>query len=83
MCLLGRAALPDPDTLRDRLRRMGDSTTGQTELVRLGQVRDILNARLLRPDGHETYTLDADATLVEIEHFNKELKTGLGMDSMP
>lgn len=83
MRLLGRAALPDPDTLGDWRRRMGDPTTGHAWLVGLGQVRDILNARLLRPNGHETYTLDADTTLVEAEHFNKELKTGLGMEQMP
>jgi len=64
MRLLGREALPDPDTLGDWLRRMGDSRTGQAGLVGLGQVRDILNARLLRRDGHETYTVDVDATLV-------------------
>lgn len=61
---LKREALPDPDTLGDWLRRMGDPQTGQAELVGLGQVRDGLNARLLRRDGHETYTLDVDATLV-------------------
>ena len=65
--LLDRAALPDPDTLGDWLRRMGDPPTGQAGLVGLGQVRDVLNARLLRRDGHETYTLDVDATLIEGE----------------
>ncbi|MDN5941060.1 MAG: IS1380 family transposase [Nitrospira sp.] len=65
--LLDRAALPDPDTLGDWRRRMGDPQTGQAGLVGLGQVRDRLNARLLRRDGHETYTLEADATLVEAE----------------
>ena len=64
MRLLGREALPDPDTVGDWLRRMGDPQTGQAGLVGLGQVRDALTARLLRRDGHETYTLDADATLV-------------------
>lgn len=64
MRLLDRAALPDPDTLGDWLRRMGDPQTGHAGLVGLGQVRDALNARLLRRDGHTTYTLDADATLV-------------------
>lgn len=64
MRLLDREALPDPDTLGDWLRRMGDPQTGQAGLVGLGQVRDTLTARLLRRDGHETYTLDADATLV-------------------
>lgn len=62
--LLDRAGIPDPDTVGDWLRRMGDPQTGQAGLVGLGQVRDALTARLLRRDGHETYTLDADATLV-------------------
>ena len=62
--LLSREIIPDPDTVGDWLRRMGDPTTGQAGLVGLGQVRDALTARLLRRDGHETYTLDADATLV-------------------
>ena len=61
--LLGRDVIPDPDTVGDWLRRMG-AQTGQAGLVGLGQVRDALNARLLRRDGHTTYTLDADATLV-------------------
>lgn len=63
--LLDRAALPDPDTLGDWLRRMGDPQTEYAGLVGLGQVRDTVNARLLRRDGHETYTLDVDATLIE------------------
>ena len=62
--LLSRAVIPDPDTVGDWLRRMGDPQTGQAGLVGLGQVRDALTARLLRRDGHTTYTLDADATLV-------------------
>ena len=61
---LSREIIPDPDTVGDLLRRMGDPTTGQAGLVGLGQVRDALTARRLRRDGHETYTLDADATLV-------------------
>jgi Transposase DDE domain group 1 len=70
MRLLDRAALPDPDTLGDWLRRMGDPQMGHAGLVGLGQVRDVLNARLLRRDGHETYTLDVDATLIEGEKRN-------------
>jgi len=62
--LLGREVVPDPDTVGDWLRRMGDPQTGHAGLVGLGQVRDALTAQLLRRDGHETYTLDADATLV-------------------
>jgi len=65
--LLDRAARPDPDTLGDWLRRMGDPTTRQAGLVGLGQVRDVLKARLLRRDGHETSTWDVDATLIEGE----------------
>jgi hypothetical protein len=65
--LLDRASIPDPDTLGDWLRRMGDPQTGQVGLVGLGRVRDALTARLLRRDGHMTYTLDADATLIEGE----------------
>ena len=65
--LLNRAVLPDPDTLGDGLRRMGDPQTGQAGLVGLGQVRDTVNARLLRRDGHETSTVDVDATLIEGE----------------
>ena len=65
--LLDRAALPDPDTLGDWLRRMGAPQTEHAGLVGLGQVRDVLTARLLRRDGHEAYTLDVDATLIEGE----------------
>ena len=71
MRLLDRAALPDPDTLGDWLRRMGDPQTGQAGLLGLGQVRDVLTARILRRDGPKTYTLDVDATLVE-----GEMRTG-------
>jgi hypothetical protein len=67
MRLLDRAARPDPDTLGDWLRRMGDPQTGQAGLFGLGQVRDVLTARILRRDGHKIYTLDVDATLVEGE----------------
>ena len=65
--LLGREVVPDPDTVGDWLRRMGDPQTGQAGLIGLGQVRDALTARLLRRNGHETYTLDVDATLIEGE----------------
>jgi hypothetical protein len=67
MALLQREALPDPDTVGDWLRRMGDPTTGQAGLQGLGQVRDVLTARLLRRDGITSYTLDVDATLIEAE----------------
>jgi hypothetical protein len=65
--LLGQAVVPDPDTVGDWLRRMGDPQTEQAGLVGLGQVRDVLTARILRRDGHEAYTLDVDATLIEGE----------------
>jgi len=64
MRLLDRETLPDPDTLGDWLRRMGDPQTGHAGLVGLGRVRDALNARLLRRDGVAEYTLDVDATFV-------------------
>ena len=67
LTLLGHDALPDPDTVGDWLRRMGDPQTGQAGLEGLGRVRDALTTRLLRRDGVETYTLDVDATLVEAE----------------
>jgi len=59
------SVIPDPDTVGDWLRRMGDPQTWHARLVGLGQVRDALTARLLRRDGHETHTLDTNATLVE------------------
>ena len=62
--LLDRAVIPDPDTVGDWLRRMGNPQTGHAGLLGLGQVRDALTVRILRRDGHETATLDADATLV-------------------
>jgi hypothetical protein len=39
---------------------MGDPQTGHAGLVGLGQGRDGLNARLLRREGHETYTVDVE-----------------------
>ena len=67
MALIGQEALPDPDTLGDWLRRMGDPQTGQAGLVGLGQVRDTLTARILRRDGITDYTLDGDATPIKAE----------------
>ncbi|HWQ69122.1 MAG TPA: IS1380 family transposase [Patescibacteria group bacterium] len=67
LTLLGQEAIPDPDTVGDWLRRMGDPQTGQAGLHGLGQVRDALTARLLRRDGVTEYTLDVDATLIEAE----------------
>jgi len=40
LTLLGQEAIPDPDTVGDWLRRMGDPQTGQAGLHGLGQVRD-------------------------------------------
>lgn len=62
--LVEREAVPDPDTVGDWLRRMGDPAGGGKGLAGLGRVRDIINQRLLRRDGMQTYTLDADATFV-------------------
>ena len=67
LTVLGHEGVPDPDTVGDWLRRMGDPQTGQAGLEGLGQVRDALTARLLRRDGVEAYTLDVDATLIEAE----------------
>ena len=67
LALLTHDVLPDPDTVGDWLRRMGDPQTGQAGLHGLGQVRDILNSRILRRDGIAAYTLDVDATLIESE----------------
>lgn len=67
MKLIGREAIPDPDSVGDWLRRMGDPQTGQAGLIGLGQVRDALNARILRRDGIQDYTLDADAMQIAAE----------------
>jgi hypothetical protein len=64
---VGREVIPDPDTLGDWLRRMGDPQTDQAGPQGLGQVRDLLNQRLLRHDGITEYTLDADAMQIEAE----------------
>ena len=67
MKLVGREEIPDPDTVGDWLRRMGDPQVGQAGLHGLGQVRDLLNQRLLHHDGMREYTLDADAMQIEAE----------------
>ena len=67
MSLLGREEIPDPGTVGDWLRRMGDPQTGQAGLHGLGQVRDLLNQRILRHDGIGAYTLDVDAMQIEGE----------------
>jgi len=65
--LVGGATRPDPDTVGDWLRRMGDPQTGQAGLVGLGVVRDTVTTRILRRDPVAEYTLDADAMQVEAE----------------
>jgi hypothetical protein len=62
MRLMGRDEIPEPDTVGDWLRRMGDPKTGQPGLNGLDQVRDKINGRILKRDGKKEYTLDADAT---------------------
>jgi hypothetical protein len=62
MRLIGRDEIPEPDTTGDWLRRMGDPNRGQEGLKGLGEVRDKINGRVLKRDGIEEYTLDADAT---------------------
>jgi hypothetical protein len=62
MKLIGREEIPEPDTVGDWLRRMGEPKTGQPGLGGLDQVRDEINKRILKRDGIREYTLDADAT---------------------
>jgi len=62
MRLIGRDEIPEPDTVGDWLRRMGEPRRGQEGLKGLGEVRDKINGRILKRDGIRQYTLDADAT---------------------
>jgi len=62
MKLVGADEIPEPDTVGDWLRRMGDPKTGQEGLKGLGEVRDKISGRILKRDGIKEYTLDADAT---------------------
>ncbi len=62
MKLIEEDNIPDPDTVGDWLRRMGDSESGQIGLKGLDRVRESINQRILRRDGLKEYTLDADAT---------------------
>ena len=62
MKLLGRDEIPEPDTVGDWLRRMGDSKRRYPGLKGLDRVRDEINRRILKRDGIKEYTLDADAT---------------------
>ena len=65
--LVEREEIPDPDTIGDWLRRMGDPKNNQAGLHGLGQVRDTENQRILRRDKMRDYTLDVDAMQVEGE----------------
>ena len=62
MKLIGRNEIPEPDTVGDWLRRMGDPETGQRGLKGLDEVRDKMNGKIFKRDGIRQYTLDADAT---------------------
>jgi len=62
MRLIGRDEIPEPDTVGDWLRRMGNPKAGQMGLTGLDKVRDKINGRILKRDGITEYTLDADAT---------------------
>lgn len=62
MKLVGREEIPEPDTVGDWLRRMGDPKSGGLGLEGLDRVRDKINERVLRRDGIKEYTLDADVT---------------------
>jgi hypothetical protein len=62
MKLIGRDEIPEPDTVGDWLRRMGDPNRGEAGLEGLDRVRGKINERILRRDGIKAYTLDADAT---------------------
>lgn len=64
MALVARNRIPDPDTVGDWLRCMGEPQRDQAGLKGLGRVRDELNSRILRRDGTVDYTLDVDATQV-------------------
>ncbi len=61
MKLIGRDEIPEPDTVGDWLRRMGDPDSGELGLKGLDRVRGKINERILRRDGIKEYTLDADA----------------------
>ena len=61
MKLIGCEEIPEPDTVGDWLRRMGDPKKGEAGLKGLDRVRGKINERILRRDGIKQYTLDADA----------------------
>lgn len=62
MKLIGYDTIPDPDTAGDWTRRMGDPMKDQQGLRGLGEVRDVINHRIIKRDARGEYTLDADAT---------------------
>lgn len=70
--LVGREAVPDPDTLGDWLRRTGGSATSREGLGGLCMVRDAINRRILRRCGIKEYTLDMDATFVAGEKWEAQ-----------
>ncbi len=67
MKLIDIDKVPDPDSVGDWFRRMGNLTTGQEGLKGLGKVRDTLNRRMIKRDKTEVYTLDADAMGITAE----------------
>ena len=60
--LVGGKEIPEPDTVGDWLRRMGEPKTGPLGIEGLDSVREKINERILKRDGMTEYTLDADAT---------------------
>lgn len=61
MKLIDIDKIPEPDSVGDWCRRMGNRETGQLGLKGLGEVRDKLNHRIMKRDTTLAYTLDADA----------------------
>ena len=62
MELIDRDEIPEPDTIGDWMRRMGDPNSGRMGLTGLDKVRWKVSERILKRDGITGYTLDADAT---------------------
>jgi hypothetical protein len=60
--LIGGKEIPEPDTVGDWLRRMGEPKAEQAGIEGLDRVRGKINERILKRDGITEYTLDADAT---------------------
>jgi hypothetical protein len=67
MKLIDNEKIPEPDSIGDWCRRMGNLQTGQKGLKGLGEVRDKLNHRMMKRDKTSVYTLDADATGIVAE----------------